>query len=318
MKRPHLLVYGSLAHDRILNFPGRFADHIIAGKTHVLSVSFTVNQFADNFGGTGGNIAYNARLLGLSATLIASLGSGDAAYQRWLKQHRLFGRGVRLVKGEPTAFAYITTDQDDNQIAGFYPGAMRQGIHASLRSLVRRGYHNYLVLAPGNKRDILRLARQARPLGLPYLFDPGQGLPTFGKNPLRRLISHADVLISNDYELSMISRTTGWKVNELAQRVHILITTFGPKGSIIRHGSKSYRIPAARAKNESDPTGAGDAYRAGFLAGYLRGLPLPLAGRLASLTSVYTVERYGTQTHRFTLAGLKKRFYANFHAPLPL
>jgi adenosine kinase len=314
----NILVYGSLANDRILNFPGKFSDHILPDKIHILSVSFFIKEFSDNYGGTAGNIAYNFSLLNNSVNVIAAIGEDDKKYRMWLRMNNIGTRGVELVKEEPTAMVYIMTDQDDNQISGFYPGAMARPLRISLRTLLKKKAQNYLLLSPGNKDDIVRLANEATKLHVDYMFDPGQSLPLFKKNELRKIISGADILISNDYELSMIEKTTGWKSSAIERKVKILVTTLGPKGSVVRRGKKCYRIPAGKPKNQSDPTGAGDAYRAGFLTGYLRGLELKDSARLGSTVSLYTVEKYGTQTHQFTIKELKNRYYKNYKKKLSL
>ncbi|MFC1662969.1 carbohydrate kinase family protein [Patescibacteria group bacterium] len=318
MKEPNIIIYGSMAHDRILNFPGRFADHILKDKIHVLSVSFGISEFNDNYGGTAGNIAYNLSLLKQQANIIAAIGKDDDKYRLWLKFNNLSQAGIEGVPNEPTALVYIFTDRDDNQIAGFYPGAMKKTVKVRLSEMMKKNSFNYLLLAPGNKNDIIRLGSEAQKLEIPYMFDPGQSLPLFNKSELRKLIDGADILISNDYELSMIEKITGWKAGTIEEKVHILITTLGPKGSVVRHGKKCYRISAGKPKNESDPTGAGDAFRAGFLTGYLNGKDLKDSARLGSTVSLYTVEKYGTQTHQFNLKQIKNRYYKNYKSKISL
>lgn len=309
-----VLVSGSLAYDRIMDFPGKFADSILPDKIHSLNVSFAVSDLRESFGGTAGNIAYSLALLGHRPAVVAAAGRDFGAYRRWLVRHGVDCRAVRAVASEPTASVTIITDRADNQIAGFYVGAMRAG--APLPAGLARGA-SYAVVAPGNLADMRALpARYAR-LGVPYLYDPGQQLPLLTGADLRRAIRGADGFISNDYELSLVQRKTGWGLPQLARATRLVITTLGPSGSAVRSGSRTIRVPAAKPRRVVDPTGAGDAYRAGFIHALLQRWPLDVAARFAGTVAVYAVEHYGTQAHRFTLPQVAARYRRAFGHHLP-
>ncbi|MDD5039722.1 MAG: carbohydrate kinase family protein [Patescibacteria group bacterium] len=309
-----VLVSGSLAYDRIMDFPGRFRDHILPDKIHSLSVSFTVRTFRQGFGGTAGNIAYNLALLGVTPFIASAYGSDFGEYKRWCRKN-----GMRLDCSTgcldiPTTSAYVITDQDDNQITGFFPGAMVR----QCRKISRAALHgmSMAIVSPGNNRDMRVLPRELKKASVPYIYDPGQQLTSLRAADIIQGIQGSRALVSNDYELSLIQKKTHWNMQQLLKATEVVITTYGKKGSVITTATRACRIQAARPKNTSDPTGAGDAYRAGLIAGFLRGYPLPVIGRLASVVSVYTVEKYGTQTHSFTWKDVCRRYYVNFRERL--
>ncbi len=316
VKRMRVVVSGSLAYDRIMDFPGRFRDHILPGKIHVLNLSFAVSQLSERYGGTAGNIAYNLAMLGLRPTVVAAAGSDFGPYRAWLHRHGVDLAGVRTVPDDRTAAAYIITDEDDNQIAGFHAAAMgRRGIAPAAARLCRVAG---AIVSPGNLEDMRILPVRYRRAGVPYLFDPGQQLASLPGGRLRSALGGAFGLVANDYELALTLRQTGWSAAQLAARVPVVAATLGPKGSRIRQGKKIWRIPPARPSRLVDPTGAGDAYRAGLLYGWLARWSWPVAGRFASLVAVYAVERAGAQTHRFTWAALRRRYRQNFGRGLPV
>ncbi|MDX9893388.1 MAG: carbohydrate kinase family protein [Patescibacteria group bacterium] len=309
-KQAKILVTGSVAYDRIMNFPGLFKNEILPEKVHILNVSFLVNELKEGFGGTGGNIAYNLALLGLKPVLMANVGAKDFSfYQVWLKKHRIDLSALRVWPGQNTASAYIITDQDDNQISGFYPGAMSKPIIGNKFSLAGI---KLAIISPQNPIDMIKLPLLFKQKKIDYIFDPGQQVTSLTGNQLCSAIAGSLVLIGNDYEINLISQKTKWSVDQLSGKTNTLITTLGSKGSIIRQGSKVYKIKSAKPKNSSDPTGAGDAYRAGLIYGLLHGWPLAKVGQFAGLVSVYTVEKYGTQTHQFTWTDLQNRYRRNF------
>lgn len=310
-----VLVSGSLAYDRIMDFPGRFRDHILPGKIHVLNLSFAVAELTEHFGGTAGNIAYNLALLGVRPTVVAAAGHDFGSYRVWLRRHGVDLSGVRVRAIDRTAAASIITDADDNQITGFHIGAMRapgQPVPAALLSLAAAA-----MVTPGNLADMVALPSRYRRARVPYWFDPGQQLTSLHGRQLRAAIIGAFGLVANDYELAMILHKTGWTAARLAARVPTIVTTLGPKGSRILQGAKTVRLPPARPLRVVDPTGAGDAYRAGLLYGWLAGWPWAVSGRFAGLVAAYTVERLGTQTHRFTWQALRRRYRQNFGNELP-
>ncbi|MFA5135375.1 MAG: carbohydrate kinase family protein [Patescibacteria group bacterium] len=309
-KKRHVLVSGSLAFDRIMNFGGRFEDHILPEKLHVLNVSFHVRTFRMSYGGTAGNIAYNLALLGESPRTLATFGNDFAPYASWLRTHSVDLSASRRITALPTASAYIITDQRDNQITGFFSGAMDRTNGPIPQQRLKSAALG--IVAPGNLADMRRYPASFRSAKVPYIYDPGQQTVVLSKSDLLRGLTGAHTFISNDYELSLVMKKTGLSLPAVLKRVKYVATTRGENGSFIRTGNERYVIPPAKPKNESDPTGAGDAYRAGYAKGILAGYPMPVVGRLAAVVSVYTVEKYGTQTHRFTWADIRKRYWQNF------
>lgn len=305
-----ILVSGSLAYDYIMDFPGYFRDHILPEKLHVLSVSFLIDKMKKNYGGTAGNIAYNLALLKEGSSILSSAGNDFTAYSRKLRAKGIDISNVRQVKNVTTAAAYIMTDTNDCQIIGFYPGAMNYSCKRNKKKA------ELAIVAPGNLNDMKALPKLYKKTRLPYIYDPGQNIVALSGNDLKNGISGSKVFISNDYELSVVLKKTKLTKKQLSKKTEILVTTLGEKGSVIEVGLKKYKIPPAKPKNTSDPTGAGDAYRAGFIKGLLMGLSYDKIGKLAGLVSVYTVEKYGTQTHTFTWAGLMKRYKENYKQSL--
>ncbi len=316
-----ILVTGSIAYDRIMNFPGFFKNVILPEKIHILNVSFLVKGLKESFGGTAGNIAYNLSLLGLRPSLLANVGAKDfLPYQKWLLKNKIDTSKVKILPNQQTASAYIITDQADNQIAGFFPGAMLKPVVANSKWQIANGKYQLAVVSAQNPTDMVKLPTIFKFRKIPYIFDPGQQTTSLSSLQLKQAIVGSKVLIGNDYEISLIINKTGWAAKKLLTKTEILVTTLGAKGSVIQYRDPSVakgdlrmtRIPPAKPKNSSDPTGAGDAYRAGLIYGLVNGWPLAKAGRLAGLVAVYTVERYGTQTHRFVWSELKKRYRQNF------
>jgi adenosine kinase len=305
-----ILVSGSLAYDRIMTFPGKFSDHILPDKLHILNVCFLVDGLTEKFGGTAGNIAYSLKLLGQDPVILATAGKDFAGYRRWLEQCGLSFEGVRQIDDEFTAGAYITTDQSDNQITGFNPGAMKHPCGFDVDSLDPADV--LAIVAPGNLADMQDYPRRYKARGIRFVFDPGQNITAFSGQALTEMLTGSSYLISNDYELELIQNATGLTLADILSRTGVLITTLGEKGSIIRQGGAELAVPPARATAVKDPTGAGDAFRAGLLMGLCAGLPLEKAGRLGSVSAVYAVERHGTQEHAYTMQEFMARYEANF------
>lgn len=306
---PRLFVEGSLAFDRIFAFPGKFSDHLNPKKLHVLSVSFSVHEMKEQFGGTAGNIAYSLGLLGHRPVLLSKAGNDFRAYQRWLNAHGVDTARVERRSTLPSATALIFTDRMDNQITGFYKGAMQHPLKKRFPAMTAR---DIVIIAPGNKTDMLSLGCHAARHRVPYIFDPGQALPAFTKRELRFLVRHAGIVVVNDYELAQLRRQAGFTRGDILRHGRLLITTFGPRGSEFATAEKRIRIPAVKVRSPKDPTGAGDAFRAGLIHGILCGFPLEKTGRLAATVAAYAVEHHGTQEHRFTLSAVKKRYHMNF------
>ncbi|PIR92929.1 carbohydrate kinase family protein [Candidatus Falkowbacteria bacterium CG10_big_fil_rev_8_21_14_0_10_43_10] len=310
-----ILVSGSLAYDKIMNFPGYFKDNILPERIHSLSVSFLIERLEENFGGTAGNIAYNLACLGEEPVILAAAGNDFENYKEWLEQRGVNTGQIKIIGEERTAFANIVTDQADNQISAFYPGAMKNSCEADPEIAVADAL---AIIAPGHVGDMITLAKLYREKNVPFIFDPGQQIPTLSAEDLRLGIKGAKVFISNDYELSLTMKKTGWKEEDILKNTEILITTLGEKGSQIKTKDTGYSIPAAKPENISDPTGAGDAYRAGFIKGLVEGWPLEICGRFAGVVACYTVEKYGTQTHQLTFEAARERYAKNFGEELPI
>lgn len=289
-----IFVSGSLAYDRIMNFEGRFSDHILPDKIHVLNVCFNVNGLTEKLGGTAGNIAYGLAQLGERPILLGCLGRDSRRYLEWMNSHNVNCQHVDVVEEEFTAGAYITTDQSDNQITGFNPGAMNRSCSHNLNGADPSD--SLLIVSPGNLGDMQRYPSQARELGMPFIFDPGQSLNIWQGPELIKAMEGAMVLISNDYELEMIMRMTGLNLAEVKGLVGAVITTLGDKGSLVRLDSEEIRIPAVSTEVK-DPTGAGDAYRSGLLKGLAQGRGLIDAAVMGAVLASYAVACHGTQEY---------------------
>ena len=306
----NIYISGSMAYDRIMDFPGSFSDYILPDKIHVLNVCFNVTSLQEKFGGTAGNIAYSLSLLGERPVIIATIGKDYAPYFAWLRQNGLAIEGIEIVPDEFTAGAYITTDKSDNQITGFNPGAMKK---ATRYDLSTADPENVIVLiAPGNLDDMIGYASRCREKGIPYICDPGQSLTLWTGEQLRNWIKDAMLLITNDYELEVIMKMTGLNKPGLLGLTGMVITTLGDKGSVISTNGKDISVPTAKVSDILDPTGAGDAYRAGLLRGLALKRSIEEAAKMGAVAAAYAVEKYGTQEHRFTPEGFAGRFYENF------
>jgi len=305
-----ILLSGSIAYDRIMDFHGRFKEHIIADKIHILNVSFYIQQLKQSFGGTAGNIAYNIALLKEDPILAATHGNDFGDYEVWCRKNKIITQYSREINKYPTASVYIITDLDDNQISGFYPGAMFQSNGPLTKSLLTKS--GMAMVSPGNLQDMKKYPNSLKKGKVPYIYDPGQQITTLLKKDLINGIKGSKVLISNDYEFELIKKKTGLSEKKIISLTETLITTRGSKGSVIKTSDKTYKIPVAKPGKVVDPTGAGDAYRAGVIKGLIYNLPLEKIGRLAATTSVYAVEHYGTQAHKYTWLDIKKRYKKNF------
>lgn len=307
-----IYISGSLAYDRIMSFPGHFADHILPDKIHVLNVCFNIDGLVEKFGGTAGNIAYTLAALGERPFIVATSGTDFDRYQSWLEENRLSTRYIKRVPGVLTAGAYITTDMDDNQITAFNPGAM--AFEADLPPLNSDREKSIVLIAPGNKIDMMSFAQRARETGVPFIFDPGQSLNIWRGDELREAVAGALCFISNDYELSQFLQMTGWNMAALYARVQVVVTTRGPEGSILDLRGDKIIIRPATARQVCDPTGAGDAFRAGILKGWRLGMDWESCCQMGSVAAIYAVEHYGTQEHRLTWEDFCHRYEAEFGA----
>jgi adenosine kinase len=305
----NIYISGSLAYDRIMDFPGKFSDHILPDKIHILNVCFTVNGMIEKFGGTAGNIAYSLSLLEEKPVIIATIGKDYQRYFEWLKENGLTLEGIKVIEEEFTAGAYITTDRADNQITGFNPGAMK---HLSRYSFDTAGSGSMTLIGPGNLGDMAEYAKLCKGKGIPCVCDPGQSLTAWDGKALAEWIEGSFCLISNDYELELIMDKTGRDKKGLLAMTKTVVTTLGEKGSLISASGSEVTVPAAKAAEVLDPTGAGDAYRAGFLKGLATGNNIETAAKMGAVAGAYAVEKYGTQEHRFSFADFMKRYRENF------
>ena len=291
----HTLICGSLAFDTIMVFQDKFKNHILPDKIHALSVAFYVPEMRREFGGTAGNIAYNLQLLDGNPLIMATVGDDFATYQSWLTQHKLASTHIKTVAGTFTAQAFITTDTDDNQITAFHPGAMVASHENSVNDA--QGV-TLAIIAPDGRDGMFQHARECFEAGIPFLFDPGQGLPMFNGDELLQFIEMADYLAVNDYESQIIQDKTGLNLQQLAAKVKALVVTLGGQGSQIYADGVCHEIPCIKAMHIVDPTGCGDAYRAGLLYGMARGWDWPTCGRLASTMGAIKIESRGGQNHK--------------------
>ncbi|MBU1085808.1 MAG: carbohydrate kinase family protein [Candidatus Beckwithbacteria bacterium] len=312
-----VIITGSVAFDHIMSMPGRFKDHIMPDKIHMLNVSFLMNKLRREKGGTGGNMAYGLGLLRVKSKLIASVGADfELEYRAHLESVGVDTSQIKVCKDLVSATGFVMTDRDDNQIWGFFEGAMKQAIRLTLKKLVNED--ELVVIGPNDPKAMAKYVTECSSFGYLFLFDPAFQIPNLPVEELRLGVNKARVLIGNDYEIILMLKKTGLKKSQLLKKDKILITTLGSSGSLIETNDKKLKIPVVKPKNISDPTGAGDAYRSGFVTGYINNLPLAVCGRIGALAAVYTVEEYGTQTHKFSLSEFKKRYKENFGESLDL
>ncbi len=305
-----ILVSGSLAYDRIMDFPGRFSDHIMPDKIHMINVSFTVNGLAEKFGGTAGNIAYALSLLGEKPRVLAAIGRDYQRYFQWLDGLGIPTRDIRIIEEELTASAYITTDLGDNQITGFNPGAMKHPAGWDLANVDPGDC--IAIVAPGNLEDMADYTRRHQELGVFSIFDPGQSLPLWDGKSLAETIGRSNMLISNDYEMGMIANLTGLSTERLLEEVETIITTRAEKGCQVITKAETVAVPAVPTDKVADPTGAGDAFRGGLIKGLAQGHSAVRAAQMGAVCGHYAVQAYGTQEYSFTMedftAALERHF----------
>lgn len=307
-----ILCSGSVAIDSIMVYHGRFKDVILPDKIHMLNVAFHVPQLKRSYGGTAANIAFNLRLLGEDPVLLAAVGGDFRDYAEWLDRHGIRRDWIKELPEEATAGAYITTDLDRNQIIGFHPGAMDRAHEARLDDVgepLEIG-----IVSPNGKRAMIENARGLKEKGIPCVVDPGQGLPLFEGAELLELLDGADTYVVNDYEWELTLEKTGESADAIARRVETVAITKGERGSVLVRGPEQTEVPPAPSKNVVDPTGCGDAWRAGYLYGRRRGLPLESCARIGSVMGSLLAECEGTQTLRTDLASVKARYEREFGA----
>jgi adenosine kinase len=308
------LICGSVAYDTVMVFDGHFKDHILPDRIHMLNVAFLVPALRRNFGGCAGNIAYNLKLLGGEGRVMATVGSDFAPYHAWMHDCGLSTDLIRKLDAEYTAQAYITTDGDNNQITAFHPGAMN---HAAMNHVPKNAGITLGIVAPESRDGMIQHAEQFAAAGVPFIFDPGQAMTLFNGEELSRFLKMATWVATNDYEASLLAERVGQPIEKIAAGVKALVVTRGGEGSHIHTGGQRLDIPAAKPATIADPTGCGDAYRAGLLYGLQRGYDWLTTGRIASLMGALKIEHHGTQNHRFTREQFRAAYRANFGVELP-
>ena len=303
------LICGSIAYDNIMVFPDHFKNHILPEKIHVLNVAFLVPEMRREFGGCAGNIAYNLKMLGGEPVMMATVGDDFAPYAARFEQLNLIQSHVRHVPDTFTAQAFITTDLADNQITAFHPGAMDASHLNSVKdaSNIRLG-----IIAPDGRDGMMQHAREFHEAGIPFIFDPGQGLPMYNGEELLSFVDKADYIAVNDYEGQLLQDRTGCNLESLANKAKALIITLGAQGSIIYADGKQFEIPCVKPKAIIDPTGCGDAYRAGLLYGIVNNLDWQTTGQLSSLLGALKIAQRGGQNHQFTRSEIDQYYFENF------
>lgn len=303
------LICGSLAYDNIMTFEGRFSEHILPDQVHILNVSFLVPTLRRNFGGCAGNIGYSLHLLGGTPEIMATVGEDGDAYLARLQALGISSKHVRTITGSMTANAMITTDLDNNQITAFHPGAM---MFSSQNKVADAAGVTLGIVAPDGPDAMRDHAEGFAAAGIPFVFDPGQGLPILDGAILRRTVELASYLAVNDYEAKLLCTKTGWTLDDLKSRVKAVIVTRGEHGAHIYAGGQQYEIPAVKAAQVIDPTGCGDAFRGGLLYGIEKGLDWPTTGRLANLMGSLKIAEQGPQTYAPTRADILEHFATAF------
>lgn len=303
------LICGSFAYDHIMVFPDHFKNHILPEKVHMLNVSFMVPQMRREFGGCAGNIAYNLRLLQGDGLPMGTVGNDFSIYAEWMDIHSIARTHVKVIEDVFTGQAFITTDLDDNQITAFHPGAMAFSHHNKVSDA--KGI-SIGIISPDGRDGMIEHAAQFAEANIPFIFDPGQGMPMFDGDDLRKFIDQASWVSVNDYEWQMMQQRTGLSPHEMTERVNALIITRGAEGAVVYTRNKRYSIPAVKPTVVADPTGCGDAFRAGLLYGLMNQLDWDTTGRIASLMGSIKIEHPGTQNHKFDLAAFKDKFNQSF------
>ncbi|MBS3963709.1 MAG: carbohydrate kinase family protein [Methylomonas sp.] len=303
------LICGSMAYDTIMVFHDKFKHHILADKVHMLNVSFLVPAMRREYGGCAGNIAYNLKLLQEEPLIMATVGHDFEPYAQWLSKCGINTRYIKVMDDHYTGQAYITTDEDDNQITAFHPGAMS---FSHLNDVPLASDICIGIVSPDGKQGMQQHAEQLAELGIPFIFDPGQGMPMFDGAELLQFLELANYATLNDYEAELMQQRTGLTLEQIADKVDVLVITLGAQGSRIYTQGECIDIPPAPVKAIADPTGCGDAYRAGLLYGLINDYDWQVTGRIASLLGAIKIEHHGTQNHTFSMAEFKQRYLDTF------
>ena len=300
------LICGSLAYDTIMVFPERFKDHILPDKVHMLNVAFLVPEMRREFGGVAGNISYNLKLLGGEPFPMATVGDDFEPYRRRLDELGISQRYVRHLEGEFTPQAFITTDIEDNQITAFHPGAMT---NSHVNKVADTENIKIGIVAPDGRDAMVQHSHDFKEAGIPHIFDPGQGLPMFDGDDISRFIDEATWVVVNDYEFELVQNRTGLSSEQIASQVEALIVTKGGEGSTLYASGETKQIEAAKPDDIKDPTGCGDAYRAGLIHGILNDFDLVTCARMGSVMGAIKIAHQGPQNHQPSLDEIKDRFF---------
>jgi len=303
------LICGSLAYDTIMVFPGQFKQHILPDKVHILNVAFLVPEMRREFGGVAGNIAYNLRLLGENPFPMATVGDDFGPYRDHMDRLGISQRYVRHMEGEYTPQAFITTDMDDNQITAFHPGAMQ---FSYVNRVADTEGITVGIVAPDGKQAMIQHSQDFVKAGIPHIFDPGQGMTLFNREELRQFIKEAKYIVVNDYEFEMLKEKAGLSENEIAAQVEALVVTRGAEGAVLRTREGQENISPAEPDDVQDPTGCGDAFRAGLIYGLLNNLDLVTACRIGAVMGAIKVARQGPQNHTPTIEDIQERFSGTY------
>jgi len=294
-----VVVCGSLAYDNIMEFDGKFGDYILPDQIHILSVAFNVPRLRKEFGGCAGNIAYNLKLLGIEPIITATVGQDFDVYGSWLEKNGISKDAIKIIDNMYTAQCFITTDSNNNQLTSFHPGAMDEG-HKNPISLTTNNIE-MAIIAPDGKQSTIEHAEQLHEQSIPIMYDPGQGLPMFNKDEIEKIIELSDWIILNEYEANLISEITGKQLTHIARNLKATIVTKGNKGSEIFVGDEPIFIEPIKAKKDLDPTGCGDAYRAGLIYGICNQMSWQQSGKIGSMMGSIKVANHGTQNHTFNV-----------------
>ena len=307
-----VFITGSIAYDYIMVFPGFFKDHILPEKIENISVSFLVDSMKKQRGGVATNIAYNLALLGERPKIMATVGQDFADYRKWLDENGVDTSAIVEIKDDFTASFFVSTDGSQNQIAMFYTGAMAHAHELSFKAHARNGGIDLVVISPNDPRAMVQYVRECKELRLPYIYDPSQQIIRLSGEELADGVRGSTMAVMNDYEFEMLKNKTGWDDARVAAETCALIVTRGENGSTIYVAGKQIDIPAIPARRNVDPTGVGDAYRAGVIKGYLKKMPWQTTGRIGSLAATYALEEHGTQNHRYDLGEFSQRYREAF------
>lgn len=305
-----ILVSGSLAYDYIMDFPDSFKHHILPDQIHILNVCFVVDKLNKNFGGCAGNIAYTMKLLGSEPLILAPLGSDAREYQEHFQKYGISTQYMPVIDNSLTSSAHITTDKDDNQIIAYHNGVADKATELSVSQVQEKV--DLALITPTKKEAMIKHAKECYEKKIPFVFDPSHQLTAFTAQELMMIIGQAKFYIANDYEMKLTQEKTGWDMKELLNHVEVVITTLGERGSIISTKEGNIEVGVCPAESVEDPTGAGDAYRAGFFSAYAQGHDLKTCGQAGAVASTYAIEHYGTQNHQFTVEEFGERYEKAF------